>query len=603
MPGVSECFIALLFLGGGWLQEGFSEIRIAILMQGSDFINISVVPSFDVNQFDLGDVFISPCRAGTYNEARDSFCKDCSVCAVYQYERGECISTRNRECVNCTVCTDREQELCGCTQRTPECVTGDRVCLPLPPTSANITFDLTVSTKLSALKERFLQEGLRTGFILFLGDYLHHDQDLIVMTLLDKRSPTSYVVTFIVSGVYSLFTKLQVSRMDRVVVQEGLTSTFGVQSNTFSTVSQQRRRLLQAGAVTLSAANVDAQCVSQGACERFFVMENPDTPCDSTCVSVPCPVGYTGFYGLCTLCPNATFKSVPGNDSCVDCPVGHFSNQGSENASQCWMPSTTVVFSSSSTPRPTSSTTVQAVRTNSSTGRPFASTASSVGVGTTSVGIASSVGGGQASASISSSQGLLTIPSTPLPWVSDTTHVISIAGVTSALLTLPPVSGVTSDPREPVGVWGPIFNVTLINNYYFSSWNTGRAGTVQYITVNETRDEWVLGTVILLMVVGILALAAIGTRILLVIRRPPAHAGGYERLPIIPLPIQQPRPPPEPISPPLSPSHGEGSVSVSSDSDGESSPPPAAPVRRRVHIPRAVVWKPDVFVGEQWWSA
>ena len=323
-----------------------SEIQIAILMQGSDFINVSIVPAFDVNQFDLGDVFISPCRAGTYNEARDSFCKDCATCTSYQYERETCISIRNRVCANCTICTEREQEICQCSSRTPDCVTGDRVCLPLPPTSANITFDLSVSVQLPTLKERFLQEGLRTGFVLFLSEYLQHNPDSIVFLYLVKISPKTYMTTFIVNDVYSLYTKNQVSLLNQAIVQLGLTNTFGVQSNTFSTVSEQRRRrsrrLLQQQPITLFADSVTAQCISKGDCSRFFAMTNPTNPCQSECVSLPCPPGYTGIYGLCEICPNATFKSAEGNESCTSCPAGAFSDQGAVNMSQCWfMPTTT----------------------------------------------------------------------------------------------------------------------------------------------------------------------------------------------------------------------------------------------------------------------
>ena len=604
-------WIMLFFLVGG-AHLGLSEIRIAILMQGSDFINISIVPSFDVNQFDLGDVFISPCRAGTYNEARDSFCKDCSVCAWYQYERADCVSTRNRDCVNCTICTDREQELCGCTQRTPECVTGDRVCLPLPPTSANITVDLVVSVKLSALKERFLQEGLRTGFVLFLSEYLQHNSDSIVFMFLEKRSPTAYITTFIVQDVYSLYTKMQVSRMDRSIVQAGLTSTFGVQSNTFSAVSQQRRRLLNGGVVTINVVNVDSVCVSKGGCARFFELENANSVCNSSCVSMPCPAGYTGFYGVCTLCPNATFKPVPGNESCFDCPRGYFSDQGAENASQCWIPQTTttrpmITSSSSTTPPP-------AITSSSSTIPPNGVTTFLVGV-TSQVGpvtavAASSLGGATTGVDSSVSSLGMSLMATSVAstfrGAQDTTRATTSAAV--APPSLPPADS----PRVDREGWGVGFNVTFINNYYVSSWNTGRAGTVQYIMVNETRDEWVLMTVVVLMGIGMLAITAIGARIFSVVGRGLSPARGYERLPtVIPLPVQQPRPVlPPVVSPPSSPAKGsDGSAGFSSEDDASGSsdsgsiPSPSATVRRRVHIPRAAVWKPDVVMGEQWWSA
>lgn len=504
------------------LSMALAEIKIAILMQGSDFINISIVPTFDVNQFDLGDVFISPCRAGTYNDVRDSFCKDCSVCASSQYERDTCVAIHNRVCANCTVCTEREQEMCACSVKTAECVTGDRVCLPLPPTSANITFDLYVDVQLSPLKERFLQEGLRTGFILFLSDYLQHSTDSIVFMYMTKLTPKSYAATFIINDVYSLYTKTQVSRLTRDIVQGGLTNTFGVQSNTFSTVTQQRRRLLQQSPISLSVDHVDAQCISQGACSRFFTMTNPDNPCESSCVSLPCPPGYTGFYGVCEICPNATYKEVDGNESCVSCPLGFSSDQGTANASLCTPPPPTAPVAAI--------TTTNALVTSAITTPP--SPLHSLNI--THVGLTSvpSITLPRTLPRTTSSNGSLATVSKPTPL--ETTLRMpepSVSGgppATSVLVvTAPPPPGGTS-------VWGEqsqqiinnfyYYNVTFLKQMFYTEWNSGKAGTIQYITINEERDEWALTMVCALMVAGFLSIAAIGVRLFFVIERPSANA-------------------------------------------------------------------------------
>lgn len=516
--------LLLLVIAGG--VSG--EIKIAILMQGSDFINVTIVPTFDVNQFDLGDVFISPCRAGTYNEARDSYCKDCAICTDFQYQSVDCVATHNRVCLNCSICTDREQEMCACRQLSAECVTGNRVCLPLPPTTANITFDLTVSMQLSPLKERFLQEGLRTGFVLFLSEYLQHNPDDIVLLSLTKRLPRVYFATFLVNNMYSLFTKSQVSRIDQPIVQAGLTSTFGVQSNTFSTAQQRRRRLLQQQGTTidLQSGNVESKCITKqtDACSRFFVLViSPDNQCNTRCDPLPCPPGYSGSLGFCYICPNATYKPLEGNETCTPCPPGSSSDEGSVNATQCWVPTTPAP---TTTPGPTTS------------GGPPTTTriSSTAPVQTPAVPGATSAGGQPVS---SSSATAATARATPAPttttWSQQTPQPTTSITTTTAA---PPTGG--------GGGWGlTLFNLTVINNYLFTAppeWNTGRAGVVQYITINEARDQYASTMVSVLMVAGLLAIGAIGMR-LLGAHNPP----GYTRIPAekkkeIPLPIHLPPP-------------------------------------------------------------
>ena len=530
-----------------------SEHKIANLMQGSDFNNVSIVPKFDVNQFDLGDVFISPCRAGTYNEARDSFCKDCTVCQGYQYEREECIQVRNRVCVNCTICTEQEQQICQCNQRSPDCFTGDSVCLPLPPTSANITFDLSVSLRLSALKERFLQEGLRTGFVLFLSEYLQHPAESIVFMYLIKTSPTGYVTTFIVNDVYSLYTKSRVAQLTQSIVQTGLTSTFGVQSNTFSTVSEQRRRrLLQAQTppIILNADAVTTQCIIQGTCGRFFVMKDTESSCNTTCVSLPCPPGYTGFYGSCEMCPNATYKPSTGNESCTQCPVGALSDQGSTDVSQCWIPV------------PTTTPPLVVPATSNAMTSGFHPRNSTTQITTTS--------GSASNLSVTlpaRSSSVQVIPPTQTGIPPSTQPLTALSALTSSR----PVDDHHSSPAVPTtapsggggmgGVWPPslypqqvitnnnyLFNVSFIQHYLMqvTEWNSGKAGTVQYIIINERRDEWAVTMVGILMVAGFFSLAAIGARVFFAVGRPnnSTATGTPQGKTIIPLPIILPKPSP-----------------------------------------------------------
>jgi len=523
---MGQAFLFLLFL----LPPAMAEIKIAILMQGSDFINVSVVPTFDVAQFDLGDVFISPCRAGTYNEARDSYCKDCSICTSYQYEEYDCISTRNRVCPNCTICSDREQEICACQQRSSECLTGNRVCFPLPASTINITFDMTVSTQLSPLKERFLMEGLRTGFILFLADFLAHSPDSILLVYMQKTSSRVYFVNYLVNDVYSLITKRQAELLTQPVVQGGLTSTFGVQSNTFSTVSQQRRRLLQAQPsqpITLTTGNVDASCVIVGGCGRFFNMSDSENPCDRKCNALPCPPGYEGILGQCTICPNATFKVSEGNATCTPCPKGAFSDEGSTSPDSCWVPTTT--------PKPTTTTTGAAPPTTTTPAAVVSESSAATNAGTAPKTTATTTTTTSQRQQTLLATSLLQTPA-PTTGLPSTTASIPIVATSS----IPPV---TTTPAQ--GGWLPsgLVNMTTINNFYYKYvWNSGHAGAVQYIIIQDSREQWALHMVVLLMVVGLLVISTIGARVFLAW---PSRPAGYSRLAPrreIQLPIRLPDP-------------------------------------------------------------
>ena len=77
--------LSFLSLGGGTLQ-------IAIVMQGSDFINVTIVPNMDVRQYDLGDVFLSPCPSNTFSPGHEGVCRDCTACTSYQYDSLPCVS-------------------------------------------------------------------------------------------------------------------------------------------------------------------------------------------------------------------------------------------------------------------------------------------------------------------------------------------------------------------------------------------------------------------------------------------------------------------------------------------------------------------------------
>ena len=146
---------------------------------------------------------------------------------------------------------------------------------------------------------------------------------------------------------------------------------------------------------------------------------------------------------------------------------------------------------------------------------------------------------------------------------------------TAPATTTPPPAQPPSGPSSPASTPAPgaggggqggsivsFFNLTVINNYFFAppspEWNTGHAGVIQYITINEERDRHAGTMVSFLMVAGFLAIAAIGARLFLRVRggqlqytHIPASEPPPAKRKEIPLPIRLPPPPaPPPPAPP-----------------------------------------------------
>jgi hypothetical protein len=109
-----------------------------------------------------------------------------------------------------------------------------------------------------------------------------------------------------------------------------------------------------------------------------------------------------------------------------------------------------------------------------------------------------------------------------------------------------------------------VFNISFVQNLFFPEWNSGRAGTVQYIIINEKREDWAMGMAGALMVAGFLALTAIGARLFWAIQRPSAASSSRGRdvaivvedgdgKTVIPVPVKQGKPSPPPHTPPPPP--------------------------------------------------
>jgi hypothetical protein len=311
------------------LPAACGMLQISLIVLGSDFINVTVTPKLNVNQLDLGDVYVSPCTPGYFSPNHLGICHPCSSCPAWQYEEGLCKAYADTVCLNCTVCGPTEIQVCPCGNVTAQCYTGDSVCLPTVPVSINLTFNMAVGAPLSVIQQRFLTEGLGSGFILFLSTYLDISDSDIFLVFATPVNPRLYQVEYFINNIYLPHTIALVRGMSETEIQLGLSNTFGIQSNTFTT----RRRLLTA--ITLLVQNVQASCVSGSQCPQFFELLDPGDPCSTTCVGEPCPAGYTGDFGQCVMCSNATFKDTIGNDTCTACPLGFTSDSGATDASEC----------------------------------------------------------------------------------------------------------------------------------------------------------------------------------------------------------------------------------------------------------------------------
>jgi len=308
---------------------------------------------------DLGDVYLSPCRAGAFSADHGGVCHECSVCGEEQYQTADCLSYQDRACGNCTACTEREAEICSCGNMSDVCYIGDRVCHPLPSMNVTLSFNVNADKALNVMQQRFLEQSMATGFVLYLGSLLQQPLDNIEVRPVVSLSRSMFRVTYLLSDVYRLAALATLGSWSDNLIQNGLAATFGQGSNTFAT----RRRRLLVDTPFLMASGSGVSCLPATTCGQFFLTTlTVSGSCTvATCTALPCPVGYTGDFGLCTPCPNATYKAVNGSDPCLACPSGFTSDAMATSQGQCRpleAPVTTIArsgVSQASTSRPVGS--------------------------------------------------------------------------------------------------------------------------------------------------------------------------------------------------------------------------------------------------------
>ena len=449
---------------------GGSSLQVAILMQGSDFIDVNQVPTMGVSQLDLGDVYLSPCRAGSFSADHGGVCHECNVCGEEEYQTADCLTYQDRACGNCTACTERQVEICPCGNTTDACYIGNRVCQPLASMTVTLSFNVYADKALTVLQQRFLEQGLATGFVVYLGSLLQQPLENIQIQPVVPQSRSVFRVTYVLTDVYRLDALATLGSWSDRLIQSGLAVTFGQGSNTFAT----RRRLL-ASAPFLMGNGSGISCMPETTCGQFFstVLTVSGSCTVATCTALPCPAGYTGDFGLCTPCPNATYKAVNGSDACTACPAGFTSNMMATSQGQCRL----LVVPTTTSARATTSQASSSRQAGTSAGQPapaFTSTGQLAWTSTGQPGLALTSTGqpGLALTSTGPAPPALTSQGPPAP------------GTTSAEQAPPPPAPPPSGWTYPAQAGGGTYIVThnersVVINYQESDpWAIALMGTV-----------------------------------------------------------------------------------------------------------------------------
>ena len=350
-----------------------------------------------MSQMDNSDVFVALCTPGTFSPDYEGVCHDCTVCRPgEQFERLACIPVRDRSCANCTLCSDKEIELCQCSVKTTQCVTGDRVCVKVVPTSVTLTIDLTAAVVLTSRQQTLLKSGMATGYADWLGEQFGIDPITIELVNFVKTDQLNYKATFTFLEVYGEATVTRIKTSSSAFFQGGLAYTFGstgrrrLLSAMDDAGSQAGRKLLtamdepgsQAGRKLLTAmdepgsqagrkllgrsllqsflselraGNSTFSCnASQDVCTEPFTefrASDNGTGCSGIC-AITCPPGYGAATGSakCEKCAAGYFKNTSIYDLCTECPAGATSPIGSNSSEACEVPTTTSEIATTSQP-------------------------------------------------------------------------------------------------------------------------------------------------------------------------------------------------------------------------------------------------------------
>lgn len=310
-----------------------ADVDVVVNLAGADRVDEVQLRSaqqvLDLSSMDNSDLFVAMCLPGTFSPDNEGVCHDCQQCLANQYETLECIPTRDRACANCTVCGSNDIELCQCAVKTSQCVTGDRVCLKVPPTVVNLVVDFTSNGVLTAKQQTFVRSGLAVGYTDWLAAQFDVDPESVELTNFVRTGTLTYKAYFTFNEVYGQAKIASIQSQPQEFFQGGIVYTFGG--------GGRRRRLLQAGANLVSVNGVESSCDVNKTCTEPFTefRFNNGTNCTGGCFPILCPPGLTGSAKNCYPCGPGTYKNETGYQACQECPAGSTSPTGANSSAAC----------------------------------------------------------------------------------------------------------------------------------------------------------------------------------------------------------------------------------------------------------------------------
>ena len=373
-----------------------ADVDVVVNLAGADRVvpkPVEALPGFlDLSSMDNSDLFVAMCLPGTFSPDHEGVCHDCVKCQANQYEKLACIPTRDRTCANCTVCGTHDIELCQCAVKTSQCVTGDRVCLKVPPSVVNLVVDFTSNGVLTTKQQLFVRSGLAVGFTDWLAMQFSVDPETVELTDFVKTGSITYKAYFRFNEVYGEATVASIRSQPSEFYQGGIYYTFGggggrrrlleagsasrkllQQASEAGSASRKllqqaseagsaSRRLLQqagVGSGLLTANGSSTSClVDQNCTEPFTEFQFTNgSDCSGVCSPVPCPPGYSGGPKDCQLCSPGTFKNASGYGDCEECPADRTSPTGANSSEDCVPIQTTTQEPQSSSAGPPETTT------------------------------------------------------------------------------------------------------------------------------------------------------------------------------------------------------------------------------------------------------
>lgn len=354
-----------------------ADINVVVNLQGAsglDPLAVSLAQYRSLSQMDNSDLLVTPCAPGTFSPEHRGVCGPCTRCNVTQYALPRCVPYADAVCNDCDVCSDRQYEYCPCSpELTAQCYLGNRICLPLTPTTLRLTLLLQSEKPLSVFQIQLIQAGVTTGYLEWL---------LVTFGITDAYLETFTTITRSHFSALFVFPELYNNTLVGLIkngtidfYEKGMIYTFG---------NFQRRRLLTYSSSLVRIVSAFSDCINNQTCQSNPYLQYDGSNCTGQCLPLPCPPGYTGDFGICSPCANATYKAAQGNATCSPCPQNYSSPMGSNSSANCFYfgpPLTTPATSTAvdtTLPTPTATTsaagpTVAPNATNASASNPGAS--------------------------------------------------------------------------------------------------------------------------------------------------------------------------------------------------------------------------------------